>query len=267
MQIPKSFKQSTLNAFIDIYKKDIRELQLLVINCLNPQNTAIQSDGSIAVAAHYADTFPLIASEIMLFVQSALIEKAMTRPEIFDNEILAAFKASFGNEAFYSTGAERGLSEQTFSNRIDEYIKCTNTKITTGASFPNGIEAFDSVEGRKTGMFADCVITHETIKTLEPYDRVVIAAKSIKEGDRAVDIANAGLKMYREMITQTYPFLSGSIMVFNRSKEGVCPCCGGSYKGLFSKRCSKCGMEKNEADAFAKEFFMSGFNYPPGVFN
>lgn len=266
MQIPNSYKQSALDAFIEIYKKDIRDLQFMVVNCLNPKDVAIQPDGSIAVASHYSKTFIPIACEVMLFVQAALVEKAMTRPEIFDSEIMAKLKASFGNESYYATGAEWGLSEQSFANRINEYMKCTTTKIVTGFSFPDGIEALDSVEGRKTGMFADCVATQGTLKKIEPYDNVATTARDINDGNAAVDIGNVGLKMYREITNQTYPFLSGGVMVFDRMNKNVCPYCGGTYKGLFTKRCSKCGVEKGEAEAFAMEFFKTPFNYPPGVF-
>ena len=266
MQIPNSYKQSALDAFIEFYKKDIRDLQFMVINCLNPEDVAIQPDGSIAVASHYSKTFIPIACEVMLFVQAALIEKAMIRPEIFDTGIMAALKASFGNESYFATGAEWGVSEQSFANRINEYIKCTTTKITTGASFPDDIEVFDSAEGRKSGMFADCVITQEKLKKLESYRNVVEVAKDINKGDAAVDIGNAGLKIYRDIKNQTYPFLSGSVMVFDRMNKNMCPYCGGAYKGLFTKRCSKCGTEKGEAEAFAMEFFKTPLNYPPGVF-
>lgn len=266
MQIPNGFKQSTLDAFIEIYKNDVRDLQLWVVNCLNPEDVAVGSDGSIAVASHYSKTFIPIACEIMLFVQSSLIEKAMTRPEIFDNETLAKLKASFGNEAFYQTGAEWGLSESSFANRIDEYVKCTYEKIATGVSFPDGIEALDSVEGRKTGMLADCVVAQGILKKLEPYEKVKMAAKDAKEGDIAVGVGNAGLKMYRDMITQTFPHLSG-MKLMERNNKGLCPCCGGTYKGLFTKRCSKCGVEKEEAEAFTKAFVMSPFRYPLGVYN
>lgn len=98
------------------------------------------------------------------------------------------------------------------------------------------------------------------------YDNVATTARDINDGNAAVDIGNAGLKMYREITNQTYPFLSGGVMVFDRMNKNVCPYCGGTYKGLFTKRCSKCGVEKGEAEAFAMEFFKTPFNYPPGVF-
>jgi len=264
MQIPISYKQSTLDAFIDFYKKDSRDLLLLVADSLNSNNIAVRSDGAVLIASHYSDDFILISSEVRIFVQAAFIEKAITLPEIFDNEMMAALRASFDNESFFSNGAKWGLSGESFFYRINEYLKCTNTKMTTGVSFPDGIEVFDSAEGRKAGMLADCIVTHETIRRLEPYEKVVTEAKVVKNGNIAVDISNAGLKIYRAITSQTYPFVSRWI-VLERNSNGVCPCCGGTYKGIFTKSCSKCGMGKGDAEAFAKRFYAEALDLPPDL--
>lgn len=95
-----------------------------------------------------------------------------------------------------------------------------------------------------------CVIDKHALDNVKVKNRVVIPSSVTKIGDCAFDLLP---EAYVECDVNSYAYLyckekgiRNSVDISNYYKtKGVCAYCGGRFSGLFKKKCSLCGKEKN----------------------
>lgn len=135
-----------------------------------------------------------------------------------------------------------GLDEKGLDGRVFEYWDYENNNVGFGFSLPRGMK-YEAEREKLAAMFTDHIVSKDVVPDFISYQQMEDIYKSYSNPQYASDIYMIGLELYDAVKKQSAPYVTGSIIDVRKSK-GLCEDCGGTYKGLFKKKCSVCGAEK-----------------------
>jgi len=138
--------------------------------------------------------------------------------------------------------ASFGLDEKELKHRVFEYWDYENNKIGFGFSLPSEMK-YETEREKLAAMFADHIVSKEVVPDFICYQQMEDIFRSHSNPQYASDVYMIGLEIYDAIKKQSEPYVTGSIIDVRKSK-GLCEDCGGTYKGLFKKKCSICGATK-----------------------
>lgn len=242
------YKQVAWNVFTDNYSKNLQTHTIAYFRILNKY-------GKIALGANYEvlldsndaqnsmRNFATHSGEFTKYLQAISKNVLDTANSgVFDsncfvmfNERLKELDASLSNNPF-------GLNGKAFDDRTVEYWNCENSDMKVGFSLPNDVKPTTDRE-RLAAMFADVVVAYNIVSDFIEYQQIKEIYKTYSNQQYAIDIYKFALEIYDIVKKQSEPYVTGKIIEIRKSK-GLCPDCGGTYKGLFKKKCSVCGAEK-----------------------
>lgn len=242
MVFNSTYISTTWHVLSQKYEENVKNWNGKYINILNKHGKVLlKQDGSIMIDINNMSPFFLYSGEFFRFIQALTAYVPSICKELTDDGTLKrTFKKI--NDEFDVTGV--GLNASCYNKRADEYSRLPADSILVGASLPSSIN-IHSCKERFAAMFADCVAAYNSLDDFQSYEEVFKQCSISGDEGLAKDIYYFAIDLYEEIEKQDKPYLSGDIMNTRKAK-GVCPNCGGTFKGLFSKKCSNCGTPKEK---------------------
>lgn len=232
----------------DEYDCAFKECSKVYMDCLSAHGIIRRnSNGDIMVDINNPYPYIIFTCELAAFFESYALHRLSKESEFVGNVGYNTFlrKALIISESFAAKmGGDTNINAQAFYDRAKEYTQYSNGSAELGFSMPRGI-IFDSDQTRYSAIFTDFVASH-TAETnrFTNYNQAIEIINSKTIDDKLIlDIwIFTGIVTGRiERMVERYT--SGKV-IGQWLNKGLCPNCGGSFKGLFSKKCSRCGTSK-----------------------
>jgi hypothetical protein len=236
------YKQYAWQAISDQYAKNMKDLFAGLLKILNKNHKVLlKPDGSLMVDINNMSPFFLYTGEFFSFLQVCTEKMA-------DNEVISSDRGKriltnqFAELTSSFNVGDVGLDEDAYSNRPKDYKAAS--EMNTVRCESAGIACSSEAE-KYAAVFADCVIASEIENDFCSYDLALDDCESYDNKGYARALFDYAVDVYHTVKKQVDPYIDGSI-VSQRKAKGICPNCGGSYKGLFSKKCGICGTPKEK---------------------
>ena len=236
------YKKYAWQAIANQYANNMKDLFAGFLKILNKNHKVLlKPDGSLMVDINNMSPFFLYTGEFFSFLQVCTEKMA-------DNEVISSDQGKriltnqFAELTSNFNVGDVGLDDYAYNNRPNDYndalgmnaVRCESASINCSSE----AERFAAV-------FADCVIASEIENDFCSYDSALDICESYDNKGYAKALFDYAVDVYNTVKKQVDPYLDGSI-VNQRKTKGFCPNCGGSFKGLFTKKCGICGTPKEK---------------------
>lgn len=236
------YKKYAWQAIANQYANNMKDLFAGFLKILNKNHKVLlKPDGSLMVDINNMSPFFLYTGEFFSFLQVCTEKMA-------DNEVISSDQGKriltnqFAELTSNFNVGDVGLDDYAYNNRPNDYYDALGMKAVRCESA--SINCSSEAE-RFAAVFADCVIASEIENDFCSYDSALDICESYDNKGYAKALFDYAVDVYNTVKKQVDPYIDGSI-VNQRKTKGVCPNCGGSFKGLFTKKCGICGTPKEK---------------------
>ena len=248
MMFSETYKKYTWEFVVENYRMNLQKFSPKYFNILAKHGKMfLASDGSVLLDASNAQesmkNFTLYTCEIMAYLNaiSFIVLDTDNNNLLYLNGFALLSEDIKQYEEMLSE-ASFGVNEDEFKLRVHEYWNYNSNKDKLGFSLPSNMN-YDTEREQLAAMFTDHIVSKDVVPDFISYQQMGEVCKAYSNPQYASDIYMFGLEIYDTVKKQSAPYVTGSIIDVRQSK-GLCEDCGGTYKGLFKKKCSICGAAK-----------------------
>ena len=238
------YKKYTWKTFSNQYSNNMKDLFSGFVQILYENHKVLlKTDGTIMIDVNNMSPFLIYSGEFFSFLQICT-EKLTDNDNISSDDGKRVLANQFNEITRNFKVGSMGLDEDAYHNRPNDYNTALGLS-TVRCESADMVCSFDS--GKIAAVFTDCVIASEIKKDFCTYDSSFTICKSYDNENYARALLNYAIDVYDTIMKQVTPYIDGTI-VSQRKEKGVCPNCGGEFKGLLRKKCEVCGTQKEKQE-------------------
>lgn len=236
------YKNNTWTYICNQYDKNIKTYFQDYLRILNKYDRiGLRYDGSVMIDVDNMTPFFLYAGEFYYYLQGCT--------ELITNDESISYKMGkqklqrkFSESLSMFKVDELELNSTVFNSRASEYRTSVADNTVSCISLN---KTWSSIAEKISALFVDYILSDELNNDYT--SRKDVLEKGVGDVDEkfAEELFRFALSIYSKVEGQIKPYISGKVMD-DRKAKGVCPYCGGSYKGLFSKKCVLCGTGREK---------------------
>lgn len=248
MMFSETYKKYTWEFVVENYRMNLQKCSPKYFNILAKHGKMfLGADGSVLLDASNAQesmkNFMLYTCEIMAYLNAiSFIVLDTDNNNLLYLNGFALLSEDIKKYEEMLSDASFEVNDDEFKLRVHEYLSYKSNKGKLGFSLPGNMN-YDTEREQLAAMFTDHVASKDVVPDFISYQQMGEACKAYSTSQYVSDIYMFGLEIYDTVKKQSAPYVTGSIIDVRKSK-GLCEDCGGTYKGLFKKKCSICGAEK-----------------------
>lgn len=241
------YKNVASEVFVDNYIINLQRYSNMYMYILNKYGKiACDAEGTILLDVNdeaSVRNYVMYGCEFISYLNAVTLHILDTKNNnLFYDDILTLIneKIKEYEENLYDDSFD--LNIKIFSERTFEYEKYEFNGLKVGFSIPKYL-IIKTEREKFAAIFADHTVSKEIVPDFVNYQEIEQICGYISNIKYAEELFFLGLKIYDDINKQYLPYITGEVINIRKSK-GLCPDCGGSYKGLFKKICSICGANK-----------------------
>ncbi|WP_316632136.1 hypothetical protein [uncultured Ruminococcus sp.] len=244
MAFNEIYKMYSWNDICEQFEQNVRSSSKAFFKHLAKHDRIqLREDGSVMVDVDNMNPFILYTSEfyylLHAYTQLVTNDEAIAYPageaklqRKFD-ELLSVIKVE-----------DLELNADAFYDRADEYERYMQDETLLCSSLPK--KCIRSEVGRIAAIFVDFVVADDIQNDYCKREDAIKICEGFEDTNYyANGLYNNALRLHSKIVEQVKPYIDGSLIA-DRKAKGLCPNCGGYYKGLIVKKCDRCGSKKEK---------------------